>query len=238
MAIFINHGGSMANRINISVPDELMDDLNKYKDQLPEKVSAVCQKALSKQINELKDNEKYQKQLLQNPKIIEKIETLKMEREDLKKNIIELGKQDGTEFITVISYSELLDMKSMLTNYTLKKLYSKNHHSSFYKDLLITISSSLKNNFDKNELNEFLLEVQEDKYISTPYGQEENEYYDEQGDMAATIIAKYLSKNFPQIKPKSEKTVFVFNKLYIGAFFEALKNFYEVAKDQTELYEE
>ncbi len=228
----------MANRINISVPDELMDDLNRYKEQIPETVSAVCQKALIREINDLKNKEKYKNKLLDDPKIIEKIEVLKNEREELKKKITELGKTDGEKFLDTITYSELIDMKFYLTKLDIKKIYSDNHYGGTSLDeLLITFSTPLKDCFKEEELNIFLSEVREIKYIETPNGFEENEYYNETSGMASIIIAKYLAMKLPQIKPKSNKTVYIFNRLYVGNFLDVLKSFYEIAKDQTLLYD-
>jgi post-segregation antitoxin (ccd killing protein) len=94
----------MVKRINVSVPDDLFEKIQIYKDEI--NLSGIFQKAISEKIE---SKEKYQK--LRAKKERQKDEKimarLKKQRDELETFSYESGKEHGYELATTLSYRDL-----------------------------------------------------------------------------------------------------------------------------------
>lgn len=100
----------MVSRVNISIPDELDEELKNYKDELPDKVSAICQRALMSEIQKIKNDNIVLEQMKNDPSLLEIINRLKEERDSIKKSVVKLAKQDASGWIKTISFSKLFSI--------------------------------------------------------------------------------------------------------------------------------
>ena len=94
----------MVQRINISLPDELFERLEKTKSALNDSVSGVCQKAIESEVSR-------QELLLKGFEKMENvIERLKLEKEEYGKQFEEDGYKDGLDDAKDMKYGELVDL--------------------------------------------------------------------------------------------------------------------------------
>ena len=94
----------MIKRITISLPEELYDRLQAFKDDI--NVSSVCQKAITKIVERKEDFRKRIKESHEMKSILERLSTQKHESQGI---VFELGEKDGEGWAKIAHLDELID---------------------------------------------------------------------------------------------------------------------------------
>jgi hypothetical protein len=101
----------MVQRITLSLPDELHEQIQKYKDEM--NLSGIFQDAVSKAIEK---KEAFKQRLKEATTMEAVIERLKQEKQNAGNDYYEIGQKDGLAWVKTASYEELqhaLDYETM-----------------------------------------------------------------------------------------------------------------------------
>jgi hypothetical protein len=96
--------GSMSKRISISIPDELQEKMEKWKDSF--NYSGICQDAIRQKIQRKED---FQRRLTGEPEEMEQIvERLKKEKAETEQNYFDDGKVQGLKWAKSSHYENIM----------------------------------------------------------------------------------------------------------------------------------
>ena len=93
----------MAHRINISIPDELHESLQQFKDTI--NVSKICQEAITEIVQRKED---FRKRMNESQEMKEIIKRLQKEKTMSEGIVFERGKKDGEEWAKIAHYDDLV----------------------------------------------------------------------------------------------------------------------------------
>ena len=129
----------MAKRLNISIPDDIHEKLQGFKNTI--NVSKICQEALAKEIRE-------KRILLENPDTQTIIERLKNEKGNIETFIKKKSREDALEWVKTASYQNII---FVVTSDIEKDIYDDCFdYPYFYKKLGFSHSHRYGTEEDKN----------------------------------------------------------------------------------------
>jgi len=210
----------MAERINVSLPENLAEDLKNFKGELPDTISGLCQKVLGDSIMEIKNKKARQEKLKDTPEIIQLIEKLKGERIELYNDVRAVGKKDGFDWINQTSFIELsTSIKTIMAN------HKRNSIEIYNIGDPVVFNRFFMNFLDKEEIDQIYNKAEDALYyqgVRIP-GQ------DLELCALSMFIPHRLGKELESVKPAIDLSTNI-PKIYIQAFINSVVEIWEVIK--------